>query len=268
MPYPQDLKGKFVNSTVHAGGTLTAAQKTTLVDGLLPGQTSNFVATVYGPPPASPWKSATPGGGHLPAPTTWKSATPGGGGAPAPVSSVVDTRLNWNYTFLKYVPGAVTIAPITTPVLTGPMTGCYLCKYTKNGIPTLAHIGTYNTTGSDESIAAKTAWVNFVTALGANGVSGASPADNYTFAEIQAASLGNSAGVIAGYFLPSGEAYSVLLMPAPVNKAPLNFSTAMFQVAGVKLMTMQPWTSIAPLRTFSLEAGGSAVKDVKAFKLS
>ena len=45
MPYPQDLVGKYIDYALNLGGPLLATM--TLVNGVLPGQTTAGMATVY-----------------------------------------------------------------------------------------------------------------------------------------------------------------------------------------------------------------------------
>lgn len=241
MPYPQDLVGKFVNYRIDPGGTVTDAMRRGFVRFLLPGQTTPATLQVYAPPaPAGPVM-----GGHRPPPLTM------GTHRQQTVNGVALTNTNtpWSFNFLKYQAGAVTIAPLNAPVLTGPMSGCYLCHYTENGGLNLAHIGTANAVDSADSLAAKAAWRAFVALPGVTGVQGASPFDYFPTSEFQAAMMSPSAiPQVCGYFA-NGQAYAMLVAPVPASMAP---GAALLKIVSVKPMTMQPWSAIAALRTFRM----------------
>lgn len=213
MPYPQDLVGKYVNYRVDPGGTLNVGLTAQMVNGVLPGQTTAAMVAVY-----------------------------------SKAVNFVNTNVPWNFTFLKYIGGAVTTASLATSVLTGPMSGCYLCKYMQNGQQSLAHIGTANAQDSAESIAVKAAWRTFVARPDVSQVTGGSPFDYFETSEFQAAMLSpSSIPLVTGYF-SGGIAYAMLLAPVPTSTpTPV---TPLAKVAGLKTMTLQPWSTIAAMRTF------------------
>jgi hypothetical protein len=219
MPYPADLVGKYINYRVDPGRN--NADGLALVNGVLPGQTTPAAVSVYtgGAPNGL---GVIPMAAHFP---------------------------NWNLTFLKYVAGAVTTASLAAgSVLTGPMSGCYLCKYTQVGAQALAHVGTANAPDSVESVAAKTAWVTFAGRADVSAVSGATPFDYFTTNEYMAAIVVTGhVPLVAGYF-DGGFSYSMLLAPVPPTKNSLG--VALLKVAALKTMTMQPWATIAAMRTF------------------
>jgi hypothetical protein len=160
----------------------------------------------------------------------------------------LNTNSPWHFTFLKYVAGSVTTAPLTGGVLTGPMSGCYLCRYAQGGQQGLAHIGTYNTPDSPESVAVKAAWRQFVALPNVSGVQGGSPFDYFPTQEFQAAMLGpGSIPLVCGFFAGGGAAHAVLLAPVPSSMHP---PVPLLKVAALKTMTLQPWATIAALRTF------------------
>jgi hypothetical protein len=133
--------------------------------------------------------------------------------------------------------------------MTGPMSGCYLCKYNQGG-QKLAHIGTAHNLESPGSIAAKTAWLTFVARGDVSGVTGGSPADYFPFGEIKAAmNVGDPIPQIVGYFA-AGSAYAILLGAVRSNQNPPGLN--LLKVLAVKTMTMQPWSSIAAMRRFRL----------------
>ena len=207
MAHPQDLLNKYVKYRVDPGGILQDALKGQFVDGVLPGQTTAISAKVQ-----SDLK-------------------------PLPVIGPLTSK-TWHFTFLKYIGGAVTIAPLTGDILTGPMTGCYLCTYKESGANHLAHIGTANAPDSTETIDVKNKWKAFVARPEVTGVMGASPYDLYTNAEYQNAMTCGVAPMTCGYFTPGGQAYALLL-------APTDNQQSLVKVAGVKPMPLFPWTTLA-----------------------
>jgi len=71
-------------------------------------------------------------------------------------------KMNRNFQFLHYVPGMVTEVPFNgIDVLTGPMSGCHIAVYKRNGVLCVGHIGTYMEPTSVKSLAAKQAWNDF-----------------------------------------------------------------------------------------------------------
>ena len=68
----------------------------------------------------------------------------------------------WTFKFLKYWAGAITRTQLNGPLLTGPMSGCILCRYTKGGHTMLAHIGTANAKDSEATVNVKGAWTKYM----------------------------------------------------------------------------------------------------------
>jgi len=220
MPSPQELLGKYINYRVDPGGTMNPGPEGTKVNRILNGQTTPATVAVYA-----------------------NHAT----GAPrAPSGTLQKLNVPWSFTFLKYVAGAVTIVPLHSAVLTGPMSGCYLCKYAQNGQEHLAHIGTANSPDSVESVEVKAAWRGLVAGNDVSQVSGGSPFEEFTTGEFKAA-MQPQAGVplVVGYF-SGGAAYAMLLAPMPPAMQP----TPLLKVAGVKKMTLKPWATLAAMPRF------------------
>jgi hypothetical protein len=218
MPYPQDLVGKYVEFRLDPGGTITNGAP--LVDGVLPGQTI---------------------------PATGKPVFLGHPGGPTGAIHVQPANPPWSFLFLKFIAGAVTTCPLAGSVMTGPMSGCYLCKYTRGGQQHLAHIGTYNNADSKESIAVKEAWRTFVARPDVSAVSGGSPFDYFSTSEQRTAMFKLNRTEVVGYF-DGGAAHAILLARIPGNINSLGRD--LWRVAAVKPMTLQPWSSIAAMRRF------------------
>jgi len=214
MPHPRELLGKYVSYTMDPGGSSSSRG---LVNGLLPDQTTKMSVAIY------------------------EGAEP---------KTAVDTHQVWTFTFLKYCPGCVTFTSLTGgDILTGPMSGCYLCKYNRLG-QKLAHIGTAHSMTSQESVKAKQAWVSFVGRPDVTAVTGGNPSDFFDLGEIKAAMFaGGPIPDIAGYFA-SGEAFAMLLARVPMNQTPMG--VRLTKVAAFKKMTLQPWSSIAAMRRFQI----------------
>jgi len=75
------------------------------------------------------------------------SLLPSTGGTFSPkkrhVSHNVNANKNWrNFDFLDWLPGDISLTPLTTDVITGPMSGCQLGTITYNGALHAYHVGT------------------------------------------------------------------------------------------------------------------------------
>ena len=210
MPYPQDLVGKYLNFKIDSGGS--AGTHVTLVDGVLPNKVTRHSVVVYDTVPAA--------------------------GPPPRI-----TNPPWVFSFLKYWEGAVTTGPLGTPMMTGPLTGCYVFKYNRNGLH-MAHVGTGATTES--STRAKQAWVNFAARPDVSGAMGGSASDYFEGER--------GAGVIRGImpevvcYIAAGQAYAIMMVRLPESHNPSRFY--LMKVLAVKRMTLQPWSSIAAMRRF------------------
>jgi hypothetical protein len=228
MPYPQDLLNKYINYRVDPGGNMSDGMNGQLVNGVLPNQTTAAAVAVLREPVVNPHARRGAIGGLQ--------------------DLYQNTNMPWNFTFLKYFGGAVTVAPLAGAVLTGPMSGCFLCRYSQNGVPHIAHIGTANSADSVASIAVKDAWKTFVARPDVSQVSGGNPFDYFTTGEIQKAMNGGHViPDILGYF-SAGTSFALLVAKVPQQLNPPGMT--LLRVAGVKTMTLQPWASLAALRTF------------------
>jgi hypothetical protein len=146
----------------------------------------------------------------------------------------------------------VTTVSAAGAVLTGPMTGCYICKYTEANHQYLAHIGTKGSPDSKESIAVKEAFLVFVAGHTQGNVTGVNPMDSFTVKEITDAQKGaGGAWRVCGYF-DGGLAWSILL--APTKRTSLG-DRFVWKVAGVKAMNMQPLGTIKALASPRPSAG-------------
>jgi hypothetical protein len=169
----------------------------------------------------------------------------------------------WSFTFLKYVPGYVTVAPLNGNLLTGPMSGCYIFKYTEGVSTMVAHVGTANHETSELSVDAKNAWTAFAARPEVSEIIGGKPDDYFKPGEIAAAMPQGSQILPQTCCYYDGMSFfSILLVPQPRN-----LGASALKVAGVKQMTMQPWDTIRVMRTFLITEAEDKVKDRKAFRL-
>jgi hypothetical protein len=229
MPYPDELEGAYLEYVIDKGRN---SAKGLMFDqgGLLPFQiTANSVRVYHGGPIEN---------GRI------------------PMQLVGPT---WTFTYLRYVPGAVTIAPLRPgPILTGPMSGCFLCKYKFCGQQMIAHIGTGPTPQSAETIDVLTDWESFLETLPANdalSVIGFNPYKRFDLKQIEAERLGGEkfgeVPSVMGYF--DGESvYAMLLAPLPDTMHTLaenGIQKRMVKVAKIiPVETLRSWSHLAASR--------------------
>ena len=185
----------------------------------------------------------------------------GGGGGTTDYGNVLTTEINrasvviynaglvrigapWVFYYLKYVPGAVTVAPLQgRPVMTGPLSGCYIFRYTQNGSK-LAHVGTSHTPTDPGTLAAKTAWGGVMADRAVNNVTGSSPFHCFTALDFQNAVISGLPPIIVAYYTDAAS-YAMLLSKVPTATLPLSYrGRALLRVSSVKQMTLQPWAAI------------------------
>jgi hypothetical protein len=170
-----------------------------------------------------------------------------------PGPGYVNTNVPWTFRFLWYLPGKVTEAPLVDPVLTGPMTGCYLFTYSKGGMQ-VCHVGTENTPTSQNTKNAKAEWSLFLMGAGATQVKGASPAALFTMPELAGACAGIvPAGppVVCGYFAADGTAYAMAMVPIAQPIGGAGGSSTLIKILTVKPMPLSPWATIQNFPEFS-----------------
>jgi hypothetical protein len=212
----------------------------------LTGEPTAALVPLYADGPA--WVAAQPratpsglrmGGHRTPAPT-----------APAPFHASGQT---WQFTWLKYMAGAVTVAPLGNGVMTGPMSGCYLFRYRQGGNQMVAHVGTSNTPTEDRTIWAKTDWHNLTRQPGVTDVWGYSPRDHVSDMEFTNGFAGPPASTpapsIVGYFAADGTVSVMLLAPVPASARP---PVPLLKVTLVKKVTLTPWASLKAMRRFQM----------------
>lgn len=220
MPYPQDLEGKYINYRVDQGEADPAV--VSLRHGILRKVTSRANAAVYS-------AISSPGENAL---------------------HIQEKLAPWTFKFLKYYAGIVTVTSLGTPVMSGPMSGCFLCRYTRKG-QHIAHIGTAHTPTDEKSIAAKASWLGFAGRADVTAITGGSPVDCFSIGEFQTAmaTAGGMAPNVVGYFA-GGNAYAILLAPVSTRLTAKMPGVNLMYVAKVKTMLMRPWAAIAATPKF------------------
>jgi hypothetical protein len=167
-------------------------------------------------------------GAHWSINTTLSDALGGGVGQP------------WNFTFLKYWAGAITRCTIGTGgVLTGPMSGCILCRFTNTGGVSVAHIGTDMTPTHPNTIAVKADWTRYIRSKPAGNFVGRKPTevikDLDVFAEASTGKLQPPTGYqVWGYFR-TADAWALLIHRG---------ANGVNQIIRARPMALLPWATI------------------------
>lgn len=248
MAIPVDLVGMYMTHIVPRGGVSYLPTMGVVTNGALAGQSAAVMANIYRD------AGGVSLGGH-------RAPVPAG----APASAFVNAQRTWSFNFLNYVGGAVTVSFLNNGVLTGPMSGCFLMRYSEGGVTKIAHVGTANSPASADSIAAKQYWATLVGQPGVSAVMGGSPLDYFTNADVTPAAIfsGDPYNTpICGYFV-GNEAYAILFAKVPRSKNP---PTDLMKIIAVRKMTLQPWTTIKEYATFK-DRSHSGVHDPNTFKL-
>jgi hypothetical protein len=85
-----------------------------------------------------------------------------------------------NFVWLEWVPGIVNeVQPQGTDVLTGPMTGCWITAYVRNGVHYVGHVGTDTLPTTQNSIDATNAWNTYARNVPMGTYSGFNPKRNW-----------------------------------------------------------------------------------------
>lgn len=213
MPSAAELKGKYVGFKLDQGGA-TAEQQKQIAKGELVfnGPTTSYSVKVY------------------------TAASDAGPFTAAPVP--------WSFTFLKYVPGAVTTTGLNMAVMTGPMSGCFLFRYAQQNQERIAHVGTAHEPSDPGTIAVKNAWKALAATV--TGVAGAAPfPDVIKPGDVQKAMSKGGIPQVVGYFA-AGSAYAMIL--APVGNTGAGYVT---KIADVREMKLGPWSNVANLKQFA-----------------
>lgn len=141
----------------------------------------------------------------------------------------------WNFKYLIYRPGAITRASLTQPVLTGPMSGCLLATYTKNGQYYAAHIGTDTSPTHANTVAVKAAWTAYAGAAGVANVKVGNPFSLFSVQDIMSEASILGVPRVFGYMTPH-YCYALLIN----NRAGAVHTNEIKKVRG---MPMRDWNT-------------------------
>ena len=90
------------------------------------------------------------------------------------------TKTHRNFVWLEWLGGLVSeVQPNGVDVLTGPMSGCWITSYLKNGVRYVGHVGTVMAAADPLSVAARAAWNNFAHGLQMGAMSGFNPFNDW-----------------------------------------------------------------------------------------
>ena len=213
MPSAAELKGKYVAFKLDHGGA-TAEQQKQIDKGELVfnGPTTSCSVKVY---------------------TAASDAGP-----------FTATPVPWSFTFLKYIPGGITTTGLNTAVMTGPLSGCFVFRYTEHQQQRMSHVGTAHEPTNPNTIAVKNAWKGLATT--ATGVAGAAAfPDVIKPGDVQKAMGKGGIPQVVAYFA-AGSAFAMIL--APVGNTPAGYMT---KIAEVREMKLLPWANVANLKQFA-----------------
>ena len=228
MAYPQDLVGKFVTYRINEVNSdrVGGAMRTY---GVTRDVAERAMIPVY----------------------RSQAGAPSPAGPLGPGAGFVDPRQPWTFQFLGYLPGHVTDCPLTDPVMTGPMSGCYLFRFTQGGQTRIGHVGTNLTPTDPKSLEAKANWGKFLMEGGASNVMGANPIATITTNDVVRGTLAASgmgleiggAASVCGYFA-GATAYAMLFVPIKQVHAGAGGMSRLLYVADCKPMPLRPWSAI------------------------
>ena len=142
----------------------------------------------------------------------------------------------WNFKYLIYRPGAITRTQHTQPVLTGPMSGCLLATYTKNGQPMAAHIGTATSPIDPLTVQVKQAWTTYMGAGGVANVKVGNPFELFTDDDFAPHRTFSGIPMVFGY-LTQGFCYALMIRVLRQGGVLSN------RIEKVRGMNMRPWAN-------------------------
>ncbi len=202
---PPDMKGKYFNMTLTAGGALHAGARSGLDRGIMHHATRRITTHIRDQPTA-----------------------PG---------------RNWSFKYLKYWAGAITRTKLDAPVLTGPMSGCILCRYRNgSGGDYIAHIGTDTDASHPNTIDVKNDWTSYIRSKTNPNVMGRKPSHVITdldvIAEVQKGGGVPSKYETWGYFTMN-DAWALLIQRSDGFGGQVSS-----RIVLVRPMQLLPWASI------------------------
>lgn len=145
-----------------------------------------------------------------------------------------------NFRFLPWLSGRISeVDLVTTDVLTGPMSGCWLVSYRKpNGVPHAAHLGT-DVANPAGTLAVNTAWNNYALANAGDVIGGFNPMRHWQGAlPVAQPAREHPIPRFFGLFTVPGQYYTIVTFQQ-------NSNAALLRVAGVQLT---PSSTVARLQ--------------------
>jgi hypothetical protein len=122
-------------------------------------------------------------------------------------------KVHRNFQWLAWIPGAISAVQLARgDVLTGPMSGCWVVVFRRNGSVSVGHIGTSAHPNDPQSIAVKRAWYTFATgALQGDVIAGFNPAREWpALASLPPQQPGDGRAVTFGLVTTDRELHAVL----------------------------------------------------------
>lgn len=148
----------------------------------------------------------------------------------------------WRFKYLKYWAGAITRTQLSKPVLTGPMSGCILCRYNNNGKNYIAHVGTDTSADTPNTISVKQDWTAYLTSKKNPQAVGRKPTQVITqddvFAEIRKGGGSPNRYEVWGYFTLT-DAWALL-----IRRGEIFNGIACNKIVLVRPMQLLPWSAI------------------------
>ncbi len=144
------------------------------------------------------------------------------------VQAGAGAKAHRNFRFLPWLSGRISeVDLVTTDVLTGPMSGCWLVTYRKpNGVPHAAHLGT-DVANPGGTAAVNLAWNNHALANPGDVIGGFNPLRHWNGVLPVAAHGENGVPRFFGLFTRAGQYYSIVTFQQLNNGA-------LLRVAGVQ----------------------------------
>lgn len=159
------------------------------------------------------------------------------------VQAGAGAKAHRNFRFLPWLSGRISeVDLVTTDVLTGPMSGCWLVTYRKpNGVPHAAHLGT-DVAQPGGTAAVNAAWNNFALANPGQVIGGFNPLRHWNGALPVAQAGENALPRLFGLYTTAGQYHTLVTFQQAANPA-------LLRIAGVQ---QTPSATLARLQQVDL----------------
>ena len=130
-----------------------------------------------------------------------------------PGANAAPNKVHRNFKFLPWYQGDIAETALNCDVLTGPMSGCALVSYRRNGVPTVGHVGTVTVTDAVPATIntnVKALWNAFANANPLDVIGGFIPTA-ITVPAHPPAQTGDIGGETWGLYAMNGDFYAVLV---------------------------------------------------------